>query len=85
MKLSALLLTIVIALGLGTPLEARAKHKTPKPPKSPKHATLYKEGSKRKTKPSKVKPMKFRKPKHSGKINRVKPAKVHKAKTPKSV
>ena len=81
MKLSALLLTFVIAFGSAASLEARTKNKTPKPPK---HATAYKV-PKRKTKPTKMKPMKFHKAKHAGKAGAVKPAKVRKSKTPASV
>jgi hypothetical protein len=84
MKLSALLLTFVIGLGLTTPLEAK-KHKTPKPPhhstthKAPKRGTKM---PKVKKKPTKMKPMKFPKAKHSASV---KPAKVRKSKAPKSV
>ena len=81
MKLSALVLTIVIALGLAAPLEAK---KQPKTPKVQHHATSYK-APKRKTKPTKMKPMKFHKAKNSGQTHSVKPAKARKPKTPKSV
>jgi hypothetical protein len=80
MKLSALVLTIVIALGLTAPLEAK---KQPKTPKVQHHSTSNK-APKRKTKPTKMKPMKFKKAKKSGSA-RVKPAKVRRAKPPKSV
>ena len=82
MKLSALLLTFVIALGLSAPLDAKTKHKTkthPAAQKAPKRSTKM---PKVKNKPAKVKPMKFRKGKHS---KSVKPAKVHQSKAPKSV
>ena len=83
MRLSALLLTFVIALGLSTPLEAK-KHKTPKAQhpaayKAPKRSTKM---PKVRKKPAKLKPMKFPKAKHSG---WEKPAKVRKSKAPKSV
>jgi hypothetical protein len=81
MKLSALLLTIVIALGLTAPLEAK---KQPKTPKVQRHSTSYKV-SKRKTKPAKMKPMKFKKAKKSGTARRVKPTRAPKSKAPKSV
>ena len=71
MKLSALLLTLAIALGLAAPLEARNKKpkkakpqhysQKAKPPKAPKV----------KTKPAKVKPMKFHKAKNSHKSPKV--------------
>jgi hypothetical protein len=80
MKLSALLLTLVIALGLSSPLDAKTKHKTPKA----QHPTTYK-APKVKKKPAKVKPMKFRKTKHSTASHSSKPAKAHKVKKPKSV
>jgi hypothetical protein len=80
MKLSALLLTFVIALGLASPLEAKTKYKKPKPGH---HPTTYK-APKVKKHPSKMKKMKFRKPKTANR-NHVKPAKVSKSHTPKSV
>ena len=67
MKLSALLLTFAIALGLTAPLDAKTKYKAPKPAK---HATTHK-APKVKTKPAKVKKMKFRKAKTSNKVPRV--------------
>jgi len=83
MKLSALLLTLVIGLGLSAPLDAKTKHKVPKThsaaQKAPKRSTKT---PKVKHKPAKVKPMKFRKGKHS---SSVKPAKVRRTKAPKSV
>ena len=84
MKLSALLLTIVIALGLSAPLEARSRRKTPKAQhhsaqKAPKRSSKM---PKVRKKPAKVKPMKYRKAKRS---SSVKPAKVRKSKAPKSV
>jgi hypothetical protein len=75
MKLSALLLTLVIALGMSSSLDAKTKHKTPKA----QHSTSYK-APKVKRKPAKVKPMKFSKTKHSSKA-----PKAHKVKKPKSV
>ena len=76
MRLSALLLTLVIALGLTTPLEAKTKA-----PKAAKvHQTKNYKGPKRRTKPAKVKPMKFPKAKHSKGRKAPKVAKTHKAK-----
>jgi hypothetical protein len=76
MKLSALLLTLVIALGITSPLEAK-KYKPPKPAKV--HHGTYK-APKVRRKPAKMKPMKFKKAKGSAKA-----PKVSKRKTPKSV
>jgi hypothetical protein len=81
MKLSALVLTIVIGLGLTAPLEAK---KQPRTPKVQPHSTSYK-APKRKTKPTKMKPMKFKKAKKSGSARRVKPTKARKSKAPRSV
>jgi hypothetical protein len=63
MKLSALLLTLVIALGLTSPLHAKKHNKTPKA-----HHSGSSKVRKAKNKPGKLKPMKYRKPKHSGKV-----------------
>jgi hypothetical protein len=67
MKLSALLLTLAIAQGISAPLEARTKvkkakvqhHTTQKAPK------LSNKRPKVRTKPAKMKPMKFHKAKRS--------------------
>jgi hypothetical protein len=81
MKLSALLLTVLIALGLSSPLEARHKSKVPKVKHPP---TSYK-APKRKSKPAKMKPMKFHKAKHASNSHRVKPARKHKGPAARSV
>ena len=73
MKLSALLLTFVIALGLTAPLEARTKYKAPK---AQRHSATGK-APKVKKHPAKLKPMKYRKAKAS---RNVKPARTRKAK-----
>jgi hypothetical protein len=74
MKLSALLLTLVIAFGATA--DAKTKYKPPKPPKT--HAAKTYKSPKVKHKPAKLKPMKFHKAKRS-----TKPPKAHK--TPRSV
>ena len=79
MRLSALLLTFVIALGLTSPLAAKTKHKTPKA----HHSATHKAPKVRKAK--KVKPMKHSKPKRVSKARRIKPAKAHKPKATKHV
>ena len=63
MWFSALLLSLVIALGLAAPLDAKPRHKTPKV----HHSTARKapKAPKVKRKPAKVKPMKFRKARRS--------------------
>ena len=70
MRLSALLLSLVIGLGLTAPLEAKTK--TPKAPKV--HRSAKYKAPKQRKKPAKLKPMKFRKSKGS-----TKPAKAAKA------
>ena len=79
MRLSALLLTFVIALGTTVPLAAKAKN-TPQ-----QHARKAAKAQKVRRKPAKVKPMKFRKAKRTNQSRVVKPAKVRKAKRPRSV
>jgi hypothetical protein len=76
MKLSALLLTLVIALGMSSSLDAKTKNKTPKA----QHPTSYK-APKVKKKPAKVKPMKLRKAKHSTASKAPKAQKVKKSKS----
>lgn len=78
MKLSALLLTFVIALGLSAPLAAKTK-RTPRP-----HPRSAVKAPKVKRKPVKPKPMKFRKAKRS-QSRAAKPAKVRKIKASRSV
>jgi hypothetical protein len=80
MKLSALLLTFVIALGMLAPLEAKTKHKAPKA----QHHTTQKAPKVRK-KPAKVKPMKYRKAKRQTTARTAHAPKAHKVKRPKSV
>jgi hypothetical protein len=80
MKLNALLLTLVIGLGISSPLDAKTKHKTPKA----QHPTTYK-APKVKRKAAKVKPMKYRKAKHSSVSHASKAPKAHKVRKPKSV
>jgi len=71
MKLSALLLTLAIALGLSAPLEARTKKaKKVKPQHYSQKAKAHK-APKVKTKTAKVKPMKFHKAKNSHKSPKV--------------
>ena len=72
MKLSALLLTIVIALGMSAPLAAKTK----RPPKP--HARTAVKAPKVKRKPVRPKPMKYRKAKR-------KPVNPPKVKTSRSV
>ena len=80
MRLSALLLTFVIALGLTSPLAAKTKHKAPK---AAHHSATHKAPKVPKVK--KVKPMKHSKPKRVSKARRIKPAKAHKPKATKQV
>jgi len=81
MRFSALLLSLVIALGLTAPLGAKTRYKAPK---------VHHHSSSRKTprvkhKPAKVKPMKFRKAKPRAKSRVHKAAKAHRVKRIKSV
>ena len=65
MSLKALLITLVIALGLTLPAEARTKH-----PKQPKQSSLQGSSKVRQRKPAKIKPMKFRGTKHAPKAQK---------------
>jgi hypothetical protein len=78
MRFSALLLSLVIALGLAGSLEAKTKHKTPKVHHSSSRKTP--KAPRVKHKPAKIKPMKFRKPKHSARVHTPKPPKARKVK-----
>jgi hypothetical protein len=80
MKLSALLLTFVIALGMLAPLEAKTKYKAPKA----QHHTAQR-APKVRIKPAKVKPMKYRKAKRQTTARTAKAPKAHRVKRPKSV
>jgi hypothetical protein len=78
MKLSALLLTIVMALGMSAPLDARSSHKS-----KPNSHGSYK-APKVKRKAAKPKRMKFPKAKHN-QSRAVKPVKVRKNRSVRTV
>ena len=79
MKLSALLLTFVIALGMSAPLAAKTRRTPPKP-----HPHTAAKAPKVKRKPVKPKPMKFRKGKR-GPTGAPKQVKARKVRTARSV
>jgi hypothetical protein len=76
MKLSALLLTVVIALGMSAPLAAKTRRTPPQV-----HARAKAKAPKVKRKPVKPKPMKYRKAKRS----QSRTVKARKVRTPRSV
>jgi hypothetical protein len=76
MKLSALLLTIVIALGMSAPLAAKTRRTPPQA-----HARAAAKALKGRRKPVKPKPMKYRKAKRG----QVRSGKARKVRTPRSV
>jgi hypothetical protein len=81
MKLKALLLSLVIALGAGAPMEGKARHKAPKVHHKSSAGKNVKSPKVRR-KPVKVKPIKYKKAKrtHSSKVPR-----QRKSRTPRAV